>query len=143
MKSTQIDWLQIDAEGADPMILLGLSTAFERLAIPYLEFEVHHKGAWGSRGSISWTLKKVVDYLDYYHYTCYWMNYRGEFRALHDDKGPHNYVPNVWRLTGCYDAAIYSELFERIDIVANVMCVARWNVDVHEILHEIDDAKMY
>ena len=93
-----IDYLEIDTEGHDPVVLKGAERLLENKQIRILRFEYHSKGAW-----LKHSLSSIISQLDLKGYECY---YGGQSR--------------LWRLTNCMDA-----IFESRKPFRNVLCVQR------------------
>lgn len=93
-----IDYLEIDTEGHDPVVLKGAQRLLENKLIRILRFEYHSKGAW-----LKHSLSSIVARLDRKGYECY---YGGQSR--------------LWRLTNCMDV-----IFESRKPFRNVLCVRR------------------
>jgi len=102
-----IDYLEIDTEGHDPIVLKGARQMLKTGLVRILRYEYHSIGAWKS-----YSLQHITSSLDRDGYECY---YAGQNR--------------VWRLTGCLDAT-----FESRKTFANVVCVLRSDIffDVFE-----------
>eukprot|EP00038_Savillea_parva_P010118 m.188061 g.188061 ORF g.188061 m.188061 type:complete len:420 (-) comp17288_c0_seq1:196-1455(-) len=90
-----IDFLLIDTEGNDPMVLLGGSRTLTRTRI--VTFENHEFGMWKNVG-----LRSVIDYLDTMGFDCYWTG--------------NNAM--LWQITGCYLKIGHKKW-------SNVACAAR------------------
>ena len=75
----RIDWLSIDAEGWDALILEGSAALLSSRSVELLEFEYHHKGLWdeslppGERRN----LKSVLATLHASGYACFWQVDKG------------------------------------------------------------------
>jgi len=72
-----IDFLHIDTEGYDPLVLNGAASLLQSQKIRVLEFEYHGKGPW-----LGTLLRDVVDQLRAYGYTCFFEGSSGAFTPL-------------------------------------------------------------
>lgn len=93
-----VDFLQIDTEGHDPVVLFGGSQTLLRTR--YVAFENHAKGYW-----MKMDLRMVVNYLDALGFECFWTGNDG----------------SLWQITGCYP-------FIDIKHWSNVGCARRGDV---------------
>merc|ERR1712023_215469 len=87
-KSRGIDWadlVKIDTEGEEPLIIQGMHESLKAGRDGFLAFEVHGTGKGWYRG---FDIRRIVDLLDAYGYTCYI-----------DAGGAHK----IMLLTGCAD----------------------------------------
>ena len=93
----RVDYLSLDVEGHDPLVLDGGIETVKRARL--VEFEYHFRGAWARE-----TLKGRTEQFDELGFDCYL-------------QGAHG---SLWRLTG----ACFDEAFE-VRRWANVVCVRR------------------
>jgi hypothetical protein len=100
-----IDFLSIDVEGYDGLVLKGASKTLSR--VRYLEFEYNWKGPWKTI-----SLSSTVGTLKEAGFVCYW-------------PGTHR---NIWRITDCwlnhYDLKFFS----------NVACVNVHDPSTNELV---------
>lgn len=92
-----VDIMQIDTEGHDPLVLLGLKESLIKKRIKIVIFEYHGKGFWSL-----YNLSSFVEVFDNFHYDCFFM---GQNR--------------LWKLTDCWH--LNYEFHEW----SNVMCILR------------------
>lgn len=95
-----IDFLSIDCEGWDALVIEGSHRMLRERRIHVLEFEYHRVGMWNRSAPRHRTLRRVVEGLHEKGYTCFWQgsdrasNWRGSDRAapshgaLHELSGP-------------------------------------------------------
>lgn len=85
-ESNMIDILSIDTEGADGLILDNSVRTLTR--VRYLEFEMHHFGAWGNM-----SLQTVTNRLEEkFGFVCYWAGEK-----------------ELWRITECWVNGVYDQ----------------------------------
>uniref|UniRef100_A0A7S0L056 Methyltransferase FkbM domain-containing protein n=1 Tax=Coccolithus braarudii TaxID=221442 RepID=A0A7S0L056_9EUKA len=66
-----VDFLSIDTEGHDSLVLLGASRGMKRRAFRVIEFEYHKVGMWART-----SLNDTVVALRNHRYSCYWQGHR-------------------------------------------------------------------
>lgn len=93
-----IDYLEIDTEGHDPIVLKGAQHTLHSGLARMVRFEYHSIGAWKHH-----SLSSIISDFDREGYECY---YAGQSR--------------VWRLSGCLDTT-----FESRGTFGNIICVLR------------------
>ena len=76
----RIDWLSIDAEGWDALILEGAASLLAARRVEILEFEYHSKGMWAATMPLTdrRDLKRVLSMLHGHGYTCFWQGDDGQ-----------------------------------------------------------------
>jgi len=90
----KIDYLSIDAEGYDCLVLEGGRGVLRR--VRYLEFENHQFGAWASN-----SLELVVNMLEDHHFACYWAGRKQLWRITHGCWVDEVYNEKVWSNVAC------------------------------------------
>ena len=75
-----IDWLSVDTEGHDALVLQGASSMLREKRIRLIEFEYHHRGHWHHEQS----LKETILHLDRHGYRCYWQGKHGAIGSATD-----------------------------------------------------------
>ena len=75
----RIDWLSVDAEGWDPLILEGSSGLLKARRVDLLEFEYHSKGLWAEKLPVAERrdLKATLATLSASGYACFWQGDKG------------------------------------------------------------------
>ena len=93
--SVMIDFLSIDVEGFDLLVLKGATKTLPRTK--YLEFEYNSVGAWKQQN-----LSTAIDLLGGAGFQCYWAGKEGR----------------LWRITNCW-----MDSFNQLKQWSNVACV--------------------
>ena len=109
----KIDFLKIDAEGADPLVLLGAENLLAQEKIRMLMFEKHYIGAWQTT-----SLFKVINSLSSKGLICYIVGKTG-----------------IVRLTDCW-----SPVYEVVNW-GNILCVHRKEMRLRRFLDQLLIAK--
>jgi FkbM family methyltransferase len=72
-----IDFLHIDTEGYDPLVLKGAASLLQSQQVRVLEFEYHGKGPW-----LGTLMRDAIDQLRAYGYTCFFEGSSGALTPL-------------------------------------------------------------
>ena len=102
--------LTIDTEGFDAFVLLGAARTLSSGGVAYLEFEYHSVKPW-----IKMQLKWVVDYLDNFHFDCYFAGNDGLSYKVTGGCWEDKYEFHKW---------------------SNVVCASRIKIEPHTCWHD-------
>ena len=101
-----VDFLSIDAEGYDALILKGATQLLSK--VKYLEFEYNWKGAWSDV-----SLKTLIHDLYHQHrFVCYWAGSFGNIWRISDTCWLEYYEIKIWSNIACVQPQISSKLYE-------------------------------
>ena len=77
----KIDWLVVDTEGSDALVLEGASRLLLERRVALLEFEFNRMGFWAVDSEAPRTLTRTLQVLESVGYSCFWQGAIGLARA--------------------------------------------------------------
>ena len=72
-----VDFMSIDTEGSDALVLEGARALLIAARVSVLEFEYHHVSFWGSSHPERRLLSSTIAWLDNISYSCFWQGRSG------------------------------------------------------------------
>ena len=76
-----IDWLVVDTEGSDALVLEGASVLLRERRVTILEFEFNRMGFWAPNSEAPRSLTRSLDVLGAAGYSCFWQGAMAVARA--------------------------------------------------------------